>query len=1094
MINTYRALIDSNYLAQNLLDRIASTEIKDVNNQRVSFAQSGYDESPLQASQVTTSHDPNPANGSTRGNLTSVQKWLNTTGSSLSVSSVYYDTGMVQQTTDPNTNHNTFSYGSSFAGAYVTKACNALFQCAQYNYDLGSGQRVSVTDLNQATTSYQYDAIGRLLQISYPPTSGGQTVYLCYSDSGGVGCNKTGLPYTIVVTKAITSTLNETTMTVADGLGRTTSSQLTSDPISVTKVTTTYDALGRKSTVTNPYRSTSDSTYGVTTYQYDALSRVTQVAPPDGTVPTPGSTCLARNTCTTYSGNTTTVTDPTGRTRKSKADALGRLTEVWEDPANLNYQTLYQYDTLGNLTCVEQHGSAATGTGCSSPPSSDSTSPWRVRRFNYDSLSQLLSTTDPELGATSFQYDNDGNVKTKIAPKSNQTGAATVTTTYLYDALNRLAQKSYDDATTATVYYGYDGNTPSGCTPPSVTGATNLIGRRSSMCDASGAAAWSFDSSGRVLTEKRSLSTGGTNTVTETLGYTYNLDGSLAALTYPSGRVITYRPDATGRTVSAIDTVNGLNYVTSATYAPQGALSGYQNGASIYGRLTYNNRLQPLQAFYTSGALPSPSELQQPVCPTSAIPTIMGRVYLFQDPNSGNGNNGNADTISDCINSDRTKNFDYDNLNRIADAYTTGATSASTNWGEIYTIDAWGNLTNIGLKTGWRNSETMNTAATSQNHLVGFGYDAAGNLTSNGSVTYTYDAEGRLTATAGWTYVYDGDGKRVIKCSGTYPNCASATLYWNDMGSNTLAETSWTGAASYEYVFFNGKRLARREGTGNTVRYFFADHLGSTTVITSETAVIQKLSMYYPYGGEILVTGSSFASNYKFTGKERDAESGRDYFGARFYAPNLGRFESPDPIIVSTRRMLDPRQWNMYAYAGNNPLAYLDPGAFEAIVLGYFWRTDWLPTGEGFAAFDLLSAFGGADGAISMGEPGDSHGYFIVADITKDLFNSKQSTATISENLDPMTGQMGSSTRWWSDVSGGPVSEYSKIRIDTFTLSNLSDADLQAVATALEKASLQNGLDDALWEAELQVEIEIMRRKKLHEEEHHDPQDDNEGK
>jgi hypothetical protein len=51
--------------------------------------------------------------------------------------------------------------------------------------------------------------------------------------------------------------------------------------------------LGRKLTVSNPHRSASARTDGITIYQYDALGRVTQVAPPDGTVPTPGSTCLA---------------------------------------------------------------------------------------------------------------------------------------------------------------------------------------------------------------------------------------------------------------------------------------------------------------------------------------------------------------------------------------------------------------------------------------------------------------------------------------------------------------------------------------------------------------------------------------------------------------------------------------------------------------------------------------------------------------------------------------------------------------------------------------------------------------------------------
>jgi RHS repeat-associated protein len=65
------------------------------------------------------------------------------------------------------------------------------------------------------------------------------------------------------------------------------------------------------------------------------------------------------------------------------------------------------------------------------------------------------------------------------------------------------------------------------------------------------------------------------------------------------------------------------------------------------------------------------------------------------------------------------------------------------------------------------------------------------------------------------------------------------------------------------------------------------------------------------------------------TGKERDAESGNDYFGARYYASSMGRFLSPDPKQMSKARMLDPQQWNMYGYARNSPLVAYDPDGKE---------------------------------------------------------------------------------------------------------------------------------------------------------------------
>ena len=61
-----------------------------------------------------------------------------------------------------------------------------------------------------------------------------------------------------------------------------------------------------------------------------------------------------------------------------------------------------------------------------------------------------------------------------------------------------------------------------------------------------------------------------------------------------------------------------------------------------------------------------------------------------------------------------------------------------------------------------------------------------------------------------------------------------------------------------------------------------------------------------------------------FTGKERDAESGLDYFGARYYGSAMGRFTSPDPKMFP-HDLTDPQSWNKYGYTRNNPLRYTDP-------------------------------------------------------------------------------------------------------------------------------------------------------------------------
>jgi RHS repeat-associated protein len=246
----------------------------------------------------------------------------------------------------------------------------------------------------------------------------------------------------------------------------------------------------------------------------------------------------------------------------------------------------------------------------------------------------------------------------------------------------------------------------------------------------------------------------------------------------------------------------------------------------------------------------------------------------------------------------RTQNFSYDPLNRIQQAYTNGP-----NWGETFGsttapggipaipgIDAWGNLWQRSPVTGKTNYESFNAPALANNQLTGFGYDAAGNMTSNGTIGYNYDAENHFTKFTGDTtdiYLYDGDGKRVKK------NASAVTLYWYDTSGNVLDETNGSGALVSEYIFFNGKRVARRDAD-SSVKYYFSDHLGSASVVTDNLGVIKSESDYYPFGGEMLITNND-ANRYKFTGKERDAESNLDDFDARHYSSTIGRFMQPDP-------------------------------------------------------------------------------------------------------------------------------------------------------------------------------------------------------
>jgi len=76
------------------------------------------------------------------------------------------------------------------------------------------------------------------------------------------------------------------------------------------------------------------------------------------------------------------------------------------------------------------------------------------------------------------------------------------------------------------------------------------------------------------------------------------------------------------------------------------------------------------------------------------------------------------------------------------------------------------------------------------------------------------------------------------------------------------------------------------------------------------------------------------AISHKFTGKERDIESGLDYFGARYNASTMGRFMSPDPLYLELHRLSDPHQLNLYSYVRNNPLSLTDPTGLDITCTG----------------------------------------------------------------------------------------------------------------------------------------------------------------
>src|SRR5262249_25480182 len=133
-----------------------------------------YDESSLQTSSVNTQHDNTLVNPGQRGNRTSVSRWLNTTGGTLTTSTTYYDTATPYQGTDPAQNATPnfygtgFQSGASFAGAYVTQVQNARQQSTYLDYDFNTGLRTGSKDANGQISTSDYDFLNRILHSNAP--------------------------------------------------------------------------------------------------------------------------------------------------------------------------------------------------------------------------------------------------------------------------------------------------------------------------------------------------------------------------------------------------------------------------------------------------------------------------------------------------------------------------------------------------------------------------------------------------------------------------------------------------------------------------------------------------------------------------------------------------------------------------------------------------------------------------------------------------------------------------------------------------------------------------------------------------------------
>ncbi len=147
-----------------------------------------------------------------------------------------------------------------------------------------------------------------------------------------------------------------------------------------------------------------------------------------------------------------------------------------------------------------------------------------------------------------------------------------------------------------------------------------------------------------------------------------------------------------------------------------------------------------------------------------------------------------------------------------------------------------------------------------------------------------------------------------------WPGPESFVPYYDPEGNAAWEYKVGTGWETFN-LFFSGKHAAVNNTTEG-LRWRHLDHLGNLVLKTNNVGSDVCRYYYKPYG-ELNSRTCTEADDYRFTGKERDAETGLDYFGARYHGSAIGRFTSVDPFRESADPA-NPQSWNRYAYTLNN--------------------------------------------------------------------------------------------------------------------------------------------------------------------------------
>ena len=380
--------------------------------------------------------------------------------------------------------------------------------------------------------------------------------------------------------------------------------------------------------------------------------------------------------------------------------------------------------------------------------------------------------------------------------------------------------------------------------------------------------------------------------------WTYDNEGRVTGTTYPQwknagvtvpGSSYTYAYDTMGRPNTMTNALTASSLITGITYGVANeplSMSGILNETRTYNSLFQLTRI--------------------------TVPSALDVQYAY----SATQNNGKLTSQTDVISGEQVL-YTYDSLNRLATAQT-AANPNVTQWGQSYTYDGFGNLTDQNVILG--SAPTLHVAYNAAtNRQTGDVADANGNLGTN----YVYDWANRLVqpGTAGSTiprYAYDASGQRVWRGSGS-PAMDEITFWAGSqkLGAYQLAVngSAINFALTGTNAYFAGRLIAK--GTVN-----LGGSNDKINLLSVKADILGSIGKFYPFGQE--KPSATANDTEKFTGYYRDAATGLDYANARYHQPGVGRFMTPDPYGGSAN-VADPGSLNRYSYVSGDPVNGTDP-------------------------------------------------------------------------------------------------------------------------------------------------------------------------